>query len=263
MSPPPRSGDARGRALASVSTATLAAAVVVALVEWGAGVSALVAAWGGAFVALTFLGLPLIWTRRSPEQDDPHGLGAGALARPLAIGLLASLIVLPLFALVFHLNQWLVRGFVSAGPAISSRGLVWQDRPDSIAGAVVLYEDGNALVAENGLTHAVRIRPGCSATGGVAAASAACSERTLAAGARLRFATAATAGLQVRAPGSAALQPGEVVTGGDRVPLDGGRVDVTPSPWWLLWLLAQQLIVVALPEEVFFRGWLLARLKRA
>ncbi len=251
------------RALASTATATLVVGVVVAAVEWGAGASDLVASYGGALVALAFLGLPLLWTRGTPERLDPHGLGDGAILRPVAVALVASLVVLPVFALAFHLDAWLVRDRLSPGPALHSRGVAWQDRPDRVVGAVVVYEEAAGLVVENGLDRTVRLSPQCADQGADEIASAACRDSLLPPGARLIVRAMAHRPMLVFAADGTDLAAGEVVSGRERTAVEGHRVDADPSAWWLIWLLAQQLVVVAIPEEIFFRGWLLARLKRA
>lgn len=59
---------------------------------------------------------------------------------------------------------------------------------------------------------------------------------------------------------------GEPVDGGDwalgrwGMSADEGGLDTRRGPWWVLWLVLVNLLVVAVPEEVFYRGFLGSRM---
>jgi membrane protease YdiL (CAAX protease family) len=57
----------------------------------------------GAFVAVVFLYLPLLFLRRRGEQLQDHGFHAAPVARGLAFAAIYVAVVLPLFAVVFVL----------------------------------------------------------------------------------------------------------------------------------------------------------------
>lgn len=240
-----------------VAVATAVVAGAIALVDLLANLWPALAGWSGAAVALTFLGLPLLIGAWRRLRADPLGIGRRPLRGAVALGVGVSLAVLLPFVLAYdglqvqylHRIRW-------AGPGLQSYGLEFQQPLTPHSGRVSVTEHGVALALHNGLDRAIQLAPTCTAPAG----RSTCRGRTLAPGQH---------GL---------LTPMEArstrIMAADGQPLDAplwiaGQAASAPliaqeRGWtWLLWLLLTQLVVVALPEEAFFRGYVLGRLLQA
>ena len=263
--PGPSSGSRRS-ILTEACLATLAVAVVIGAIEGLARVSPFIAGQGGAFVAVAFLAVPLWVARWRRLPGDPLGLD-GHLGRGVALGLVASAVVLVPFALGFHLLQTEVRGYVLGGPGLRAPPAEFDGRPDPLptVGAAV-YRHERGLAVENGSRVVFRVEPLChsvtSAGPGrplaeTAALAVDCTVRDLAPGGVVVLGSDAAAAFRVRN------------RQGHEVPVVSGQAAIVltqpveaPSGFtWLGWLLLGQVVVVAFPEEVFFRGYVQQRLR--
>ncbi len=261
----------------------MAIGAAIAAIEQLVGAGLLPSGLGSLAVAALFLGLPLLPRLRpaaepalapapvgndapAPVADaspvaDPHGFGPGPWPRALAIGLLVSAAVLPLFAFGYDL----VAKHVWHQPARSMSAL-WapplevQGLPPRRLGQVSIGEARTGLRVENGRTTAIVLLPTCP--------DPACAPLELRPGASATLTPLVAAGFELRDAGGKPLPPSQVRVGaGDRPPdasatNGAARVEAGFSLLWLFWLLLDQWIVVALPEEAFFRGWMLDRLRR-
>jgi hypothetical protein len=192
----------------------------------------------GALVAAGFLGVPLLVAYWRKLPGDLLRLD-GALRPAVAWGLAASLVILPVFALGHDLVLTRVWHASRTGPGLASPGLDFQDDAGPQPGRVVLVEDARGLALRNETAHVVQVMA-----------------RHVAPGGRVVLAPGTVGQLTVT---SADGQPVPVVAG-QGVALTQ-PIDATPGYGWLGWLLASQLLVVALPEEAFFRGYVLSRLR--
>ncbi len=236
---------------------------------------------GSLAVAALFLGLPLLPFLRpavqrasvslpsgddaqersdAPPAADPHGFGPGPWPRALATGLLVCAVVLPLFAVGYalvakHVWRQPLRPIAALfAPPLEAQGL-----PPRRLGQVSIGEAKTGLRVDNGRTTAIVLTPAC--------ADPACEPLQLRPGATAILTPQVAAGFELRDAEGRPV-PAELVRvgAGDRPPAasatDGAaRVEAPYSLLWLLWLLLDQWIVVALPEEAFFRGWMLERLR--
>jgi membrane protease YdiL (CAAX protease family) len=196
----------------------------------------------GALVAAGFLAVPLVIARYRRLPGDVLALD-GPLRPALRLGLWASLLVLPVFA-AGH-DVWVTRVLHTprGGPGLASPGLGYQEAGLGWTGRVVLAEEVGAVAATNRTPATVLVRSGVGS-------------RAVAPGGRLLLTgpdrshievvdAAGRAVAVVAADGESLAQP----------------IDASPGFGWLGWLLAGQLLVVALPEEAFFRGYVLSRLR--
>ena len=237
----------------------LMAAAALWCVDRLASLSGFFAAFAGLGSALTFVVVPLLVLRLGsqrglPVLDDPLGIDRAPLWRGLGLGVAASLIVLPLFAVGLDAFEVRVLRHSRLGvAALQSAGIGFQGRSAVTAGHVVLLDDRRGLAIENHLQQAVRVAPTC-------AGSPACAPRTLAPGGRTLLPAVAAAELRVLDAMGQPLPEGVVIASSSGEALSD-PVHAAPSFWWLLSWLFSQLLVVALPEEMFFRGYVLGRLR--
>lgn len=236
----------RRRVLAEVLLATAAMSLWLFAIDRLAVIPWL-GAQAGALVAVGFLGLPLWIARRLRLPGDVLGLERASLRQGLAWGLGASVAVLPVFALGFDtLQTHLLHAHRGAGPGIASPGLDFQDLLPGVQGRVVVYEDGRGLAVDNRTTLPIQVRADC------------CATRPVFPGGRILLAAEAARRFTVTQPTGQPVDP---------PPLDAVGAPLTqpieaPAGWtWLVWLLLGQLVVVAVPEEAFFRGYVLSRLR--
>lgn len=237
--------NAAGPVVREVVLATLAAAAWLFVIDRAAELPWL-APNAGALVAAGFLGIPLIIARWRRLPGDVLGLD-GPLRRCVGIGLLASVVVLPLFAVGFDTVQTRIhharRGM---GPGIASAGLEFQDVPDDLRGRVVVYEDARGLAVDNRSERPVQVRPAC------------CAPRVIAPGGRTLLAPDAARRFELTDSTGRSIEPPALAGAGS--PLEQ-PVEAAPGLGWLGWLLLGQIVVIAVPEEAFFRGYLLGRLR--
>jgi membrane protease YdiL (CAAX protease family) len=238
--------DPRRRVLAEVLLATVAMALWLFVIDRLAVIPWL-GAQAGALVAAGFLGLPLLITKRLKLQRDVLGLEHASLRRGLAWGLGASLVVLPVFALGLDTFQTQVlharRG---QGPGLASPGLEFQDVPEAVQGRVLVYEDGRGLAVDNRTSAPIQVRADGRAP------------RLVSPGGRVLLGPEVARRFLLTTPLGQPVSP---------PPLDGTGaelsqpVETQAGLTWLLWLLLGQVVVVAVPEEAFFRGYVLSRLR--
>jgi len=239
----------RRAALVEVVAATAVAGLGVLGIERLADAVPVVAGQAGALVAVWFVAVALVAGRIRPFPGDVLGLEGPPVRQGVALGLVASLVVLPVFAFGFDVWQTRVLGRErGAGPGLASPGLEFQGRPPVTAGRLVAYERAGGLALDNGTDRAVRVIPQCGKPD--------CA-RQLPPGGRL--VVDGRASPQVRFEGADGATVRAQV-GSGAVPMDS-PLEVEPGLSWLVWLLLGQLAAVALPEEMFFRGYVLGRLR--
>jgi len=236
--------------LREVVLATVAVACVLLAVELGARVLPWVGSQGGALVAAAFVGVPLYLARRKRIQGDALGIEGGSLAGGLLLGLLASVAILLPFALGFHLLQTRVAGaHWGDGPGLASPGLAFEGRPERIPpGHAALYEHRRGLAVENGTGRALTVLPSC----------AQCTPIPVSVGGVALLQRPASDEFTLRDPDA---RPVPTVAG-RQADVVSEPVQAAPGLGWLAALLLGQLVVVALPEEIFFRGYVLHRLRQ-
>lgn len=244
--------------------AVVEVAAATAIVALGLGIFDFVGAWGGWWaeaaglgVVGLLVGVPLAWPRRAGDDDRAAlGLGPGAAGRAALGGLLAWAAIAVPFVIgydVVALQLWGERR--GAGVGWRSRGAAWQGEPAPVAGQVGVGEVRGGLAVVNRSGAAVLVRPRCAAPG--------CDDRLLAPQARAVVTEPAVAAFELLRPDGAALPPGTIALGRYATPHLEATITGEPGWAWLLWLALDQLLAVALPEELFFRGWALALLAAA
>ena len=225
----------------------------------------------GGVIALAFLYAPVFADRRVRERPPPAPRGAGL--RSLGVALLVALVVLPLFVAGNHLVQRTVRGreFLG-GPAalrLASWPAEWEGRPAVLDGdRPRVWMDAGLLVVANPSGRSEEVRVDWTPVPGAAPPRFAA-----VVGQELREAGAAARSPLALPPGSALVfrsrgvdrlsvgSGGEILAGSTGARRDAPR-DQRPDWVWWLWILASQVILIAVPEEVFYRGWLQPRLRR-
>ncbi|MFH1531812.1 MAG: myxosortase MrtP [Pseudomonadota bacterium] len=225
----------------------------------------------GVVIALAFLYAPVFADRWAGERPAPAPRGAAM--KSLGVGLLVAALVLPLFAAGNHLFQRHVLGreFLDGDRImrLKSWPAEWEGRPSALDGDLP-----RVWVAEGFL--AVLNPPG-----GPAVARVDWSSGPGAPPPRLaRMVDGALRDTLGVSHGPMDLSPGEALMfdprGVDRLSVEGaGEVlagatsarreaprDQRPGWAWWFWILASQVILIALPEEIFYRGYLQPRLRR-
>ena len=273
MSAPPRA--LREAAFAYV----LASALIVGLDLAGRTVP-LVSANLLALVAACFLLVPIVLLRRAGLSDLDYGLAFERPAHGAAVGLLASLVVLAGFLPSYH--AWNTRALgATALPSFDN----YLRPAERLIGPPAAIEPGAVHVwTRHDVTVITWRDPGPDATLALHTTSGrlVAGPTAWAHGALTEHIDSERDGRSftevVRAPGSRAfaiearrtsgpVEPDSWRLGAAAAPArpedltPGGALRVRQSPWWLLTLLASQLLLVALPEEFFYRGYLQQRLR--
>jgi len=237
---------------------TAAVFALNALVELGARflpvVGPYVGQYGGVLVAASFLYLPIWLLERAGRSTSLLGLDRDGLRRTVLTALASCAVVLPLFGVGYDLWQREVVGLRRAFDAsrLRSLGESWQGHPGaSPQGVLVLFESGTYLGLDNRLdrpivastaTSSARVEPG--QTG------------------RIALPAREQARLDLRRDDGTPLFRDELRTGASlTVPDEGPPLSVRFGPSWLLLFTIAQIVVVALPEEVFFRGYVQSLLR--
>ena len=218
-------------------------------------------------IAATFIYLPAFALWRKGERFSE--VGAGLRVRPSALGLtlLVLAIVFPLFAVGFFAYHH-VRADLK--PCLESgRVMAW---PEALVGLPgTLRSDGLVLFKiGNGDLAVFNNSPGARDV----------QLKWEPADVRVRLTVGNAEARKPLAPGPVRLAPGALVfirhrTGratvtisgpGTLVEGTGGEHDLPytadKGPWWMLMFLWVQLLLVALPEELFYRGYLQTRLQQ-
>lgn len=212
----------------------------------------------GALVALAFLAWPLLDARRG-FVGDLHGFGPGSLPRALLIGVMVVALLLPLFVAGYDVvarSLWGQRRLPLSALLATDASL--QGGAPSVPGAIGIGESRSALQLRNGLDRAVAIVPACRGAGCEPSILKPGGQGLLPHPAADRFDLRELDG---RALDASLVRVGAAASAPDLGP-DGGRFGSSRSLLWMIWYLLDQILVVALPEEALFRGWMLARLRR-
>lgn len=238
--------------------ATLVLGAWIALVGQFAVVVPALAGSMGALVALAFLAWPLIDARRG-VGGDLHGFGPGSAGRAIAIGAVVVALLLPVFALGYDLvarTLWGQRRLPLA--ALLATDASYQGGAPAIAGTVGIGESRGALQLRNGLERSIAVVPACAGAG--------CEPSILPPGGQGLLPHPAADGFELTEVDGRRIDAGTVRVGASALAVDPGpdgrRFGARRNLVWMFWYLLDQLLVVALPEEALFRGWMLARLRR-
>lgn len=244
--------------IAEVVGATAAIAVIIWAVELLGLISPLASTYGPAAVALAFLAIPSLLSARLQLQGDAHGLSGGSLWTAVAWGVALSLLVSIPFSVGFDVLQTRVLSRArGAGPGVSDYPAAFAGTPRTTVDRIALFTQGRQLVIYNGTDEVVSILPNCAGTG----ADASCNRRTLRPGGRSALQPIAAAQFSILRADGTLLPAARMKTGEFGQPMTEQPVSA-PRDWhWLLWSLLTQLLVVAIPEEVFFRGYVQGRLR--
>ncbi len=248
---PRLTGAGRRRALGQILVSTGLLAFWLALTDRLSSVCWL-APHLGALVALGFLGLPWLTEHLLPlptpwTLTDRLGL-AGPLRRGVGLGLLASLCILPLFSIGFFLLETqFLHSNLGAGPGMQGPPLTFQQPSVASNHHVIVEEMGKGLVVTNATAYAIAVLPQGRPAIAVPAGARRSLDRQILQGFRLQL----PSGQPLPEPALAAS--GEALSQPVEVPWD----------WqWLLPFALAQFLAIALPEEAFFRGFILARLRQ-
>ena len=180
-------------------------------------------------------------------------------ARSVLVALLVAVVVLPPFSLGFSWLQTGLAGREMLAPAVAwpSRGGDWQVEPAADV-PLAVFERGPQTILANRTARRWLL------SGEQRCAAPPCQVAVVAPGRTVvAIEAAAVGGATVRAPDGSAPADGLLRAGRDQHVLGDGVVPPRAGWTWLLGLLATQLLLVALPEEAFFRGYVLTRLQRA
>lgn len=177
----------------------------------------------------------------------------------MTVGLVVVALLLPLFAAGYDLvarNLWGQRRLPLASLMASDPSL--HGGAPSAPGLVGVGESRGALQLRNRLDRAIAVVPACAGPG--------CEPTVLQAGSQGLLPHPAADAFELRELGGAPLDAGLVrvgaAAGEPAIGPPGRRFGGPRSLLWMLWYLLDQLLVVALPEEALFRGWMLLRLRR-
>jgi len=262
-----------------------------------------VLAWIGGFVpplqanlavvvAAIFLYLPAALLHRRGEDGLDYGLTARPWGINLAVFAIVSTVVFPPYAVGFHVWQTRLfsaraepsmdhyRRFTPDAGTLSAFEASWEGRPEGRpeAGTARFYLDHDRLVLEWGPPAEAGVL-----AGPLTATLTADGQLEVRAGKR-HVRRARPEEVRVAAQGAGFLTL--TVHGGERLTLDvrrGGRrvsgtavrlgvgasmadrvpIGCSRSMTWLLWLVLTQVLLIAIPEEFFYRGYLQGTLERA
>lgn len=246
----------------------------------------LVAANIGLVVAAIFILVPGWFLHRRGERDTAYGLAFHDVAVGLRWGLLATVVTFVLFVPAFHLWSTKVEHRVASfawSHYLRPSDTYFGEPANALDGNVHVWTWGN-VIHVTWLPHEgpweLRIDADARSSG-VAGASVYASPIQLSDGEPVSHVVRTGVAVQ---PVSLTLFPHEAsrlrlsaVEGGRDVPASrilrgsGERpmnahdttAEVPLNLWWLLSLVLSQLILVALPEEFFYRGFLQEKLKQA
>ena len=260
-------------------------------------------AWVGGFVppvqanlavvvAAIFLYLPAALLHRRGEDTVDYGLTARPWGRNLALFAAVSFIVFPPYAVGFHVWQTRVFGarpdpspdhyrrFRPDAGVLSTLDASWEGRPEGRpkAGGARFYSDHDRLVLEWGPptgtgAAAGRFSANLRTDGRLEVKSGVRSVRR-AAPQEVEVGSGDAGYVAVRVHGGERLTV-DARRGGRPVPPEGlllgvGQSEARTHPVgcgrsaaWLLWLVLTQVLLIAIPEEFFYRGYLQGTLERA
>lgn len=227
------------------------------------------------FVAATFLYLPLEVIHRQGEDSRDFGIHREQPWRHVKLALLVMLVTFAPYLVGFHGWQtwWLERDAAPAEARFDRWPVELEDVPRAKGmreGEVRLYAVDERVWLQWHLPPGQRFEAKIGSDGpltlvsGRHLAKAAESGITVAAGSdgRVGFDTRGTTLTAQIDAGGDRLPPKRLRLGTALVPAEENPYRATRNYLWLLNLLLVQLLLVALPEEVFYRGYLQTRLDR-
>ncbi len=253
----------------------LSVMVITTSVSWGGQALPWLGAWGALLIALVFLYLPVEVLERKGVDVRQFGIGRGDLKLGLRNWLLISIIVLPPYALCFHGWQTTVVGSdadfsvrkVKDWPLVfepqsphtlpkdgfqsSLRGdtvfLGWQ-LPSSQSVRVRVLTDQAVQIPRqsHGIKHvvltpsAVDLKHEVTFNGPPSG--------------QVMLRTQAT-DLHINVESDNRPLDGDKLLDGYGQSVDSNPIETNRDLWWLLNFVLGQLLLVALPEEVFYRGY--------
>jgi len=265
---------------------------VIAVLAWIGGFVPLIQANLSVVVAAIFLYLPAALLHRRGEDTLAYGLTARPWGRGLVLFVLVSALVFPPYAVGFHVWQTRLFSarldpsadhylrFAPDGRSLSGFDTTWEGRPPGVApeGGARLYVDHDRLVLEWGPPAAAGERAGPFSarleTDGEVEVLAGMPHVASAGkgGLTLRKSSRAShVAFRVRGGASFALDPrrGGRPLPGEAVLLGPGEQPAETRPvrgersWsWVIWLVLTQLLLIAIPEEFFYRGYIQGTLDR-
>ena len=233
------------------------------------------------FVAAMFLYLPAWAVWRRGLDLGVYGLTVRPLGRGLTHLALTTVLVLPPFVGAYHLwhtrmsaatPTWRADRLVRFPQELDGRPTTLPDPPEEGATWVWIEGDRISVLTLGGRHTRTELRVGGGPLRGLAGLSANGGQLTgrslvglTVSSDRVAFEGTGPAGFSASLDGVERLE----VSGAEAIfqgrygvrtttPLDASR-----SAWWWLWMIATQLILVAVPEEWFFRGYLQQRLDQA
>lgn len=222
-------------------------------------------------VAFVFIFLPMELINRRGLDPIDFGIHSRERLRALRNALLVMAVCFPAYGLGYHLwqTQWLNRSLDVAGARYDKWPAQMQDRPRvarPAKGDVWFYAGAERLWLEWRLPSGQPFQADVQADQPIKVLGK--GVRTTEAGARVTGRTAGRVAISV--PGDRItinLRTGDDMLPAERLRLGTAlvRADANPfkakrSYWWLFNLLMLQLLLVALPEELFYRGYLQTRL---
>ena len=238
----------RRRAARDVFLCVALLSVWIAVSDWIALSIPWLSSYGGALSALGFLALPFLWP--SPGVD-PLGMTDPSLWRSAKSAGVCLLLILAPFLVGYDLLARHIRNQSRfSGPGLLSPGLVFQGEPSTTDGHLAIFERGRSIMVVNGLSRTVSLidsdqRP-----------------LVIKPGRRIELKRAEQRLVELR-DAAGPLATSDISLGASGAHPDTPKVDLRPGWGWILWLICTQLVMIAIPEEAFFRGWLLQRLRSA
>lgn len=222
--------------------------------------------------AMVFMYLPLEVLHRKGIDPESFGIHRNEPWRALKNALLVSLIVFPIYSIGFHVwqTQWLQKDLAPEAMRLDQWPVDIQDPPRVRAipeGEVQTYTYGDEFRIRWRLPAGQRFEALVSSDEPITPTIG-----------RPRFEGDSTAIYQGGSHGRVGFMiPGnrvsmEVQAGGDRLPAkrlktgttlssaDRNPYETERSYWWIINLVLLQFLLVALPEELFYRGYLQTRL---
>ena len=233
-----------------------------------------------ALVAATFLYLPAwVMTKRGLVFEE-YGLTARPLGRGLAYALLAICVSFPPFIVGWHLYQTSIQSRVVV---VDPAHLVRFDRTAEGRPELPLIPDALSVWVERDQLYLawpesspvdveIRLTSGTKTITPARVYGLSIAQDGLRIGSRGYFQIDDDAVIHWRRPNAGGLRlplsEAQAVTIRTDSALRLGRFGVAAespwetsrSPWWWMWMLFNQVVLIALPEEWFFRGYLQTRL---
>ena len=225
-----------------------------------------------ALVAALFLYLPLELLHRQGIDPADFGISKKPILSSLKNAAWVSLLVFPIYLVGFH--YWQVDYLGNDRNESISRLDQWpleiQDRPKVTPmeeGSVNLYADGELIWMKWHLPPGQHFSATIDATGPIIPEvhrPASTEENTVIyegrSDGRLAFKTSGDSFTALIQTGSDTTPPNRIKLGAGLRNADANPLEFERSFWWIINIILIQFLLVALPEEVFYRGYLQTRL---